>query len=379
MAVFKQYKLKDGTKKWLFKAYIGIDDVTGKQVTTTRRGFNTRKEAAAAEIRMQHEIMENGFNKTKITTFGELYELWIEQYRLTVKPSTIAIAVRYAKNHILPIFGNVRLDKLTVSFCQKAVNQWYKSYKQYPYMRKQTAQILKYGISMELIDSNPMAKTTLPRKKEEEKKTNFFTKEELNTFLQIAEKVTSYKMFCFFRLLAYTGMRKSEGLGLQWNDIDFEEGTLSIGRTIALDEHDQTVIQEPKTKNSIRKISIDQITMSILKTWKIKQKEIYLQLGYNVSGKKQFVFTNKSNGVYYPQAVNDWLYHINSKTSLTKVTPHGFRHTHCSLLFEAGASIQEVQERLGHKDIMTTMNIYAHVTEKTIKKTGEKFAEYMQN
>ena len=60
-----------------------------------------------------------------------------------------------------------------------------------------------------------------------------------------------------------------------------------------------------------------------------------------------------------------------------QITPHGFRHTHCSLLFESGASIKEVQERLGYKDIKTTMNIYAHVTQQSVKKTGDRFAKFM--
>ncbi len=66
------------------------------------------------------------------------------------------------------------------------------------------------------------------------------------------------------------------------------------------------------------------------------------------------------------------------KYDLPYITPHGFRHTHCSLLFEAGASIKEVQERLGHEDIKTTMNIYAHVTENTKEKTAEKFAQFWE-
>ncbi|HHT7735498.1 TPA: site-specific integrase, partial [Streptococcus suis] len=68
---------------------------------------------------------------------------------------------------------------------------------------------------------------------------------------------------------------------------------------------------------------------------------------------------------------------ILKKYDLPYITPHGFRHTHCSLLFEAGASIKEVQERLGHEDIKTTMNIYAHVTENTKEKTAEKFAQFL--
>ena len=68
---------------------------------------------------------------------------------------------------------------------------------------------------------------------------------------------------------------------------------------------------------------------------------------------------------------------IIQKHDLKVITTHGLRHTHCSLLFEAGVSIQEVKERLGHSDIQTTMNIYAHVTEKAREESAEKFASHV--
>lgn len=92
---------------------------------------------------------------------------------------------------------------------------------------------------------------------------------------------------------------------------------------------------------------------------------------------EQFLFTNKFNSLYYPQAPNDWLYNILEKYNLPKITLHGFRHTHASLLFESGANFAEVKERLGHKDIKTTMNIYTHVTPEKIQETGERFANYV--
>lgn len=94
------------------------------------------------------------------------------------------------------------------------------------------------------------------------------------------------------------------------------------------------------------------------------QREMYLKLDFNTYSKDQFIFTNKKNELYYPQVVNDWLKWIYQKAEkngldLRFITPSGFRFTHCSLLFEAGASIKEIQSRLGHKDVQTTMNIYA--------------------
>lgn len=122
---------------------------------------------------------------------------------------------------------------------------------------------------------------------------------------------------------------------------------------------------------------LDRNTILILQQWRLNQKEWYLKTGYNTSKEDQFLFTNKFNELYYPQAPNDWLYNILEKYDLPKITLHGFRHTHASLLFESGASIKEVQERLGHKDVKTTMNIYAHVSPEKVKETGERFASYV--
>lgn len=89
-------------------------------------------------------------------------------------------------------------------------------------------------------------------------------------------------------------------------------------------------------------------------------------MGFNTFDQDQFIFTNKQNKLYYPRVVNDWLKWIYEKAEKNgvdlKIVPqHGFRFTHCSLLFEAGASIKEVQSRLGYKAVQTTMNIYAQV------------------
>lgn len=94
------------------------------------------------------------------------------------------------------------------------------------------------------------------------------------------------------------------------------------------------------------------------------------------------MFGNLSNNLFYPQVVNDWLNWIYDKAkkqgnNLKQISPHGFRHTACSLMFESGATINEVKKRLGHKDIKTTMNIYSYVTPKQAENTSEKLANYL--
>ena len=114
----------------------------------------------------------------------------------------------------------------------------------------------------------------------------------------------------------------------------------------------------------------------MLMAWRSAQRKLYFKRGINTSSKEQLVFTTyPENKLYNGPTVNDWLNTIERKYKLKHITIHGFRHTHCSLLFEAGTPIQVVKERLGHSNINTTMNIYTHVTKKAEDNAAEKFAE----
>ncbi|MGF2054708.1 tyrosine-type recombinase/integrase [Vagococcus fluvialis] len=378
MAQIKPYKTKDNLTRYFFNVYVGRNPKTGKNVYRKRQGFTTKKQAQIALADLLKDIEKNGLsNETKVMTFKDLYDMWLKQHRLNVKPSTIATNRRFVEGHVLPHLGDMKLDDITVVYCQKLVNEWYEEYKQYPYFRKVTAQIMRYGEAMEIMKGNPMAKTILPRKKEEEKKLQYYTKEELQYFFECLEQYGNYKQLAFFRALAFTGCRKSEILSLQWEDIDLFNKTVSIGKTLAIDENLDIIIQTPKTSSSIREISLDDETIKILSRWRSIQREEYFQMGFNTTGDKQFVFTNVRNELYYPQIVNDWLKYLIKKYKLPKITPHNFRHTHASLLLQAGIPVKEVSERLGHKDIKITLEIYSHVMPEEAEKTANKFANFV--
>lgn len=185
------------------------------------------------------------------------------------------------------------------------------------------------------------------------------------------------KMLTFFRILAFTGMRKSEVLALQWVDFNPFTNELTINKTVATDENYDVIIQTPKTENSNRIISIDVETTKILRVWRKRQMETMLMFGFNINNPKQYILTNQKNTSLYPIQVNRWLVKILKNYDLPKITLHGFRHTHATLLLESGASIKEVQERLGHDNVSTTMNIYTHVIESRREESGNKFAKYV--
>lgn len=381
MANIKKYTKKDGTTAYMFQAYLGTDPATGKRVRVTRQGFNTKKEAQLTLSRLKIEFDEQGFKKNERYKFKDVYDLWLEQYRNTVKESTLHKTIRIFENHILPVFENMYIDKITVSHCQKAINQWFKKMKHYKITNNYFQLVFKYAISLGIVSDNPASKVTIPvrntRVDEETKLPNFYSREELKTFFDCLEQENNPKYYALFRVLAFTGARKGEILALTWKDINFEESTINITKTLTRGLGNKLIVQTPKTSTSKREMVLDAETMKTLKEWRKIQKMDYLKLRFNTMDANQLVFSNTNNEFMQPPKVGKILDSIIKKYNLKRITAHGFRHTHCSILFEAGASLKEVQDRLGHSDIQTTMNIYTHVTEKAKQKTAEKFASYV--
>ena len=384
MANIKKYTKKDGSTAYMFQAYLGTDPNTGNRIRVTRQGFRTKKEATIALSRLKLEVDEGCFIKANDDTFQAAYELWLEQYRNTVKESTLNKTIQLFGKHILPAFGSMKLDKISVSFCQKKVNEWFGIHSKYTVIKNYTSSVLKFAIRMDLLKSNPMDKVTLPRRmaavgKDEGLK--YFDKVELQRFFEYsaaeAERTNNLLWHTLFRLLAFSGIRKGEALALTWNDLDFVSESVTINKTLTRGLENRLIIQAPKTASGKRSIALDPITLAMLNTWRKRQAMDILKPGFNTMSCEQLIFPNTKNEFMCPTKPDKKLSRIIEQNDLKRITIHGFRHTHCSLLFEAGASIKEVQDRLGHSDIKVTMNIYAHVTEKAKEKTAEKFAKYV--
>mgnify|MGYP000919939824 FL=1 len=380
--MIKQYtKKSDGKKYYTVHIYLGKDEITGKDRYTTRRGFKTKKEALLCEAKIKTEIATNGLLNTDVTTFKEIYELWYEGYQHTIKESTLVVN-SYVFKLLLDKLENMQLKKITLPYCQKIITNYSKEFSLSTLKKIKIygGMIFDYAVKMKVIYSNPMKDVLLPKKQIDITSNDtdlYYTKNELNHFLKLVDSTNDIKLSAMFRMLAYTGMRKGELQALEWSDIDFTNNTININKTLAISSEYKIKVQTPKSKSSIRKISIDEETKLILKHWKAKQREIFFSVGTRVK-KNQLCFTNDiTNDYLYLNFTNDKLRKICKKHKFKEIKIHGFRHTHCSLLFESGFTIQEVQDRLGHSDLKTTMSIYAHVTEKQRDNMADKFAKFM--
>lgn len=381
--MIKKYQKKNGTIAYMFKAYLGIDPVTEKKKYTTKRGFKSAQEAKKAYNRLMVQVEENDVVTDSQRLFSELADEWFEQYKNMVRESTYVAQKLAYKKHIFPFFGNLKISKISIPYCQKQVNHWYSYYKKYSNLIGLTSSVFKYALSLRLIRNNPMDAVIRPKRKkridEERYSAPYYEKEELLEFLEIAKNYPD-PIYPIFRILAFTGLRKGELLALRWKDIDFKKSTLSVKQTLATCDKWEIKFQVPKTEKSLRTISIDSETLQVIKRWQLKQKEYFLKMGIKpTKDGEQLLFSSEENKPLYLDYVNHNLKFIIKQHNLKRITPHGFRHTHCSLLFESGASIKEVQVRLGHTDIKTTLDIYTHVTKRQTEETANRFADFMSS
>lgn len=365
----KEYVKKNGEKAYMFKLYLGIDQETKKPIRTTRRGFRTQREARLAIA----DLELNGLSKPEsepqmIHTYEQIYNLWYEEYKTTVKASTLLKTERVFKNHILPAFGNKPIQDIKPMDAQNQMNIWHKKLVRASMVMNYAGLVFDYAIRMQLINMNPTKVIKKPVRKEsvrEDKDMNFYDKDELKKFMAALENNNNFRAFVYFRLLAFTGMRKGESLALKWSDIDLEKQTLYINKAVSRSATG-LYIQTPKTPSSIRRISIDDKTVSILQEYKKESPD-------------GLVFQSEDGGILSPAKPRKWYLTAmkNLPDDFKQISIHGFRHTHASLLFEAGASIKDVQSRLGHSDIQTTMDVYTHVSKTAKEQLANRFNNYV--
>ncbi|WP_307438050.1 site-specific integrase [Bacillus sp. V2I10] len=223
----------------------------------------------------------------------------------------------------------------------------------------------------------PKKRVTVEDIEEEEIQEKFLELNELKAFLSVAkEHGLSFDYLCF-ATLAYTGLRLGEMLALKWSDLDSIKKTLRITKTYYNPNNGKTGYEllTPKTKKSIRTIMIDDGLINLFKAHRRDQMELKMKQRL-VYKDQNFIFAENTGNPMVMKQVALRLQRLMKRMNIDKhITSHSFRHTHTSLLIEAGAGIKEIQERLGHSDINTTMNIYAHMTKNIEEKTSYKFSE----
>ena len=382
-----EYKKKNGTTVYRASVYLGVDKLTGKKARTTVTA-STKKGVKIKAREAVNAFAANGYSvkeKPTITTYRELVALWWESYKNTIKPNSQQSMEGIVRLHILPVFGDYKLDKLTTPIIQQQVNKWADkankgekgAYANYSFLNNINRRILQYGVTMQAIQHNPARDFIIPRKQQnKEHKVKFFSNQELKQFLDYLDNLdlSSYENlfdYVLYKTLLASGCRIGEALALEWSDIDLKKGIISISKT--LNRYQET--NTPKSKAGLREIDIDKDTVSLLKQYKKRQQVQSWQLGRS----EGIVFTPFTTKYAYACLLRKRLQGHFKSAGVPDISFHGFRHTHATIMLYAGIEAKDLQYRLGHSNISMTLNTYVHATKEGAKKAVSIFESAISN
>ncbi|AWS23966.1 TPA: site-specific integrase [Streptococcus pyogenes] len=376
-----EHKKKNGTIVYRASIYLGIDQMTGKRVKTSITG-RTRKEVNQKAKHAQLDFLSNGSTikrKVVIKTFKELSHLWLETYKLTVKPQTYDATVTRLNRHIMPTLGNMKVDKITASDIQMLINRLSKYYVNYTAVRSVIRKVLQQGVLLGLIDYNSARDIILPRKQPNaKKKVKFIDPSDLKSFLEHLEtsqhkRYNLYFDAVLYQLLLSTGLRIGEACALEWGDIDLENGTIAINKTY---NKNLKFLSTAKTQSGNRVISVDKKTLRSLKLYQMRQRQLFNEVGARVS---EVVFATPTRKYFNASVRQSALDTRCKEAGIERFTFHAFRHTHASLLLNAGISYKELQYRLGHANISMTLDTYGHLSKDKEKEAVLYYEKAMNN
>lgn len=359
-------------------------DTNGKhkeQAMTWKPEPGMTKRQIEKELQRQAVLFEesvaHGY-KTTAVKFQDFAEEWFEEYAKLNLRSTTYERMRQLTHRVYPAIGHLRMDKITARQLQGFVNSLAKeganektgkplAPKTIRHNLSFISDVFSYAVKMDLLSDNPCRKVTIPKGEVKEKP--IYSQEEMALLLtRINGEPTKYRAFFF--LIAYSGFRRSEMLGLEWKDIDFENNIISIKRTSNYTAERGIYTDTTKTKRSQRVLKISPYIMDILKELKAEQDEEALRLGDKwVETDRLFV---KWNGEpMNNQTPYGWLKEFCEKNELPFYGIHSFRHFAASARISAGLDVTTVSGALGHCNSGTTLNVYSHMFQNAQARVAE--------
>jgi len=356
-------KRPDGT--WWARVSVGYDD-NGKQ---KRKAFygKTRQEVAQKMIEAQNKVNNRVYIEPSKMTVAQWMDIWLKEYKKPViRLSTYNSYVHKVNYYIVPNIGYLRLSQLKNKDVQGFANSLSQKGISSVYAKDIVNEILKpameKAIDNELILKNPVRNISF--NKTEKKEIRVLSQEEQNRFVNIAKKAYLGEVFI---LLLGTGLRIGEALAITWEDIDFQNKTLRINKSVycTKDPDDPSakitpIITYPKTKAGIRTVPLIASMIELLKQVKKNQAERILWSGDKFIN-NNLVFCTRKGGLLRSSDMRQRLIPIAKEANIENLHIHCLRHTFATRGLEEGIELKVMQEFLGHANIEVTGNVYTHV------------------
>jgi integrase len=302
--------------------------------------------------------------------FSEMADWYFTNYApIELKESTAYTYRGQYDKHIAPIFGNMKVKDITTP----KLTQVMQSYDLNPATVRKVyiviQSIFRRGVEQGFIRESPCHNVILPKNKNKMKRA-VLDEQQTKDFLELLDTKSWDEDFKrIIRVLLFTGMRCGECLALSWDDIDFDDKTISINHNLA-DVAGKHYLTTPKTANSIRTIGMSDTLATIFKEQQKYVNELSMALGGRFVH-PEMVFPSALGNYRDRSALNTSFKRFLKGTEFDFLTLHQLRHCNATLLLNSGVDIKIVSEHLGHCDIGVTANIYADVLKSTKSKVAD--------
>lgn len=375
--------IKRGEHTYRLQVYMG-SDLTGKELRYTKTIHVLNKKEAEKELaKFYLECEQKKALKITKCSVSEFMKTWWNQYvKLYTKKSTWRGYKTAIDCHINPKLGDIPISKLTLMQIQQWVNSLVeqglspKTIKNYYSV---LANAMHYAVVWDYILKNPCDNVVIPKQRKSEAK--YYTINEVKCLCKALESISDdfldYKAGIYLAL--FGGLRKGEILGLNEEDVIFEENKIRIVRNRMIAPGEGVYEDTPKTDSSIRTINLPPEVIDILKNLLEKQNARKKLLGTKWRNSKALL-KGREGGPLYPQNLQRWFSKFLEENELPHLGLHGLRHTHTSMLVSmAAGDISQISKRLGHSESSITLNTYTHLFENNDQDIAENLSQNFFN
>lgn len=354
-------------------------NLQGRPIKKSKTVHCSKKEAKIELAKFVADVQKGMYVEGKSLKFTDFVEIWKRDYgSKELAPSTYKRYLGILESRIIPFFGHFRVDKIKptdimqfydllskdTQIVRRKDNNGKKTGK--PLSPKTILEhhrllraMLQKAVYWQMIVSNPAERVQAPKTKKPKRK--YYDDEQskalISGLMELTEEQFKYKVAII--LTIFTGVRLGELMGLEWDDINFREGIVSINRSSQYLADKGVFTKVPKTESSIRDVAIPDFVVSLLeeyKCWYDNQKALFGELWYDSNR----LFVQADGKPMHPSTISKWFEKFVAQIGLPVINFHGLRHTNATLLIAQNIDVSVVAARLGHAQITTTLNFYVH-------------------
>ncbi len=340
-------------------------DHEGKRKWKTMPKGTTLKIAKKELRELEDQLAKGNYISTqKIPIFNQTALEWLDHKKLNIRASTWAVYEGHTRNHF-DEFNNIKINQITIQRVEKFIKKRQADGMNISTLRKiivSLRQIFSLAVKRGYCHQNPLDYADMPKRQgnetDNEDKIRILNRAEISNLL---DAVTQQKYHVLFSLAVFSGARQGELLGMKWPDIQWKDSQIHIQRTF-----NNQCFYDTKTKGSNRKVDIGPAMSKKLKKWRLACPPGNLDLVFPTEVGTPMNHNNMVNRYFLPGL---------KLAGIRKIKFHGLRHTYASLLIDQGENIKYIQTQLGHSNPTVTLNVYAHLMNKTNQVAACKLEE----